>query len=54
MKEIIAIIRMNAIQKTKRAFADAGFPSVTVKLVFGRGKTKRTAYISSNQYQPGG
>ncbi len=40
MKEIIAIIRMNAIQKTKRALADAGFPSLTVKRVFGRGKQK--------------
>ena len=40
MKEVIAIIRMNAIQKTKRALADAGFPSVTAKVVFGRGKQK--------------
>lgn len=40
MKEVIAIIRMNAIQKTKRALADAGSPSVTVKGVFGRGKQK--------------
>ena len=40
MKEVIAIIRMNAVQKTKRALADTGFPSVTVKVVFGRGKQK--------------
>ena len=40
MKEVIAIIRMNAIQKTKRAVADVGFPSVTVERVFGRGKQK--------------
>ena len=40
MKEVIAIIRMNAIQKTKRALADVGFPSVTAKVVFGRGKQK--------------
>lgn len=40
MKEVIAIIRMNAIQKTKRALADVDFPSVTVEGVFGRGKQK--------------
>jgi len=45
VKEVIAIIRMNAIQKTKRALADAGFPSVTVRLVLGRGKQKGL-YIS--------
>ncbi len=40
MKEVIAIIRMNAIQKTKRAVADLGLPSVTAEKVFGRGKQK--------------
>ncbi|MCW3134593.1 MAG: P-II family nitrogen regulator [Methanophagales archaeon] len=40
MKEVIAIIRMNAIQRTKRALADVGFPSVTVEGVFGRRKQK--------------
>ena len=40
MKEVIAIIRMNAIQKTKRAVADVGLPSVTAEKVFGRGKQK--------------
>ncbi|MFZ2071472.1 MAG: P-II family nitrogen regulator [Halobacteriota archaeon] len=40
MKEVIAIIRMNAIQKTKRALAEVGSPSVTVEGVFGRGKQK--------------
>ena len=40
MKEVIAIIRMNMIQATKRMLADRGFPSVTVERVFGRGKQK--------------
>ncbi|HIH78269.1 MAG TPA: P-II family nitrogen regulator [Halobacteria archaeon] len=40
MKEVVAIIRMNAIQKTKKALADADFPSVTAKAVFGKGKQK--------------
>ena len=38
MKEICAIIRMNRINETKRALADAGFPSITVRKVVGRGK----------------
>lgn len=40
MKEIIAIIRTNKIQKTKEALADAGFPSMTANRVMGRGKQK--------------
>lgn len=38
MKEICSIIRMNRINETKRALADAGFPSITVRKVVGRGK----------------
>lgn len=40
MKEINAIIRMNKINETKRALSEAGFPSVTCRKVFGRGKQK--------------
>lgn len=40
MKEIIAIIRANKIQKTKEALADAGFPSLTANRIMGRGKQK--------------
>lgn len=40
MKEVVAIIRANKIQKTKEALARAGFPSMTVTRVMGRGKQK--------------
>lgn len=38
MKEIIAVVRMNMMNKTKRALADAGIPSITAKDALGRGK----------------
>ena len=38
MKEIMAIIRMNMINQTKRALADAGISSITAKEALGRGK----------------
>jgi nitrogen regulatory protein PII 2 len=38
MKEIMAIVRMNAINKTKRALADAGISSLTARDALGRGK----------------
>lgn len=39
MKEVMAVIRINKINVTKRALADAGFPSLTATgRVFGRGK----------------
>jgi len=38
MKEIMAIIRMNMINQTKRALADAGISSMTAKEALGRGK----------------
>ncbi len=40
MKEITAIIRTNKIQRTKDALVDAGYPSMTVKEVLGRGKQR--------------
>ncbi len=40
MKEVMAIIRMNKISETKEALSLAGFPSVTCRKVFGRGKKK--------------
>lgn len=40
MKEIMAIIRMNKIGETKKAFSEAGFPSITCRKVLGRGKKK--------------
>lgn len=38
MKEVIAIIRMNMMNRTKRALADAGISSMTAREVLGRGK----------------
>lgn len=38
MKEIVAIIRINKMNLTKRRLADAGFPSFTATKVLGRGK----------------
>ncbi len=40
MKEIMAIIRMNKVQKTKDALLEYGFPSFTVRRVMGRGKQR--------------
>lgn len=38
MKEVLAIIRMNKMNETKRALADAGVASMTARKVVGRGK----------------
>ena len=40
MKEVMAIIRMNTINETKRALSEAGFASMTARKVYGRGKKK--------------
>ena len=40
MKEVIAIIRMNAIQNTKIALSGVGLDSMTAERVYGRGKQK--------------
>jgi nitrogen regulatory protein PII 2 len=38
MKEIVAIIRMNKMNETKRALTEAGISSVTARDALGRGK----------------
>jgi len=38
MKEVMAIIRMNMMNQTKRALADAGVPAMTARDCLGRGK----------------
>jgi nitrogen regulatory protein PII 2 len=38
MKAVMAIIRMNMMNKTKKALADSGISSMTAKDVLGRGK----------------
>ncbi len=40
MKEVIAIIRINKMNETKRALADAGIYSLTARKVNGRGRGK--------------
>jgi nitrogen regulatory protein PII 2 len=40
MKEITAIIRMNKMNQTKQALAEAGIASLTARKVMGRGKGK--------------
>jgi len=38
MKEVVAIVRMNMMNKTKQALADAGLGSITARDALGRGK----------------
>jgi nitrogen regulatory protein PII 2 len=38
MKEIMAFVRMNMMNKTKKALADANVPSFTARECLGRGK----------------
>jgi nitrogen regulatory protein PII 2 len=40
MKEVMAIIRINKMNETKRALADAGIYSFTARKVVGRGRGK--------------
>ncbi|MEI6043117.1 MAG: P-II family nitrogen regulator [Chloroflexota bacterium] len=44
MKEIIAIVRMNKVQRTRDALAAKGYYSMTVKHVLGRGLQKGLSY----------
>lgn len=38
MKEVMAFLRVNKVNATKEALAEAGFPSFTCRKVLGRGK----------------
>ena len=38
MKQVLAIIRMPMVNRTKDALVEAGFPAFTVRKVLGRGK----------------
>jgi len=38
MKEVLAIVRMNMMNRTKSALADAGLGSITARNALGRGK----------------
>jgi nitrogen regulatory protein PII 2 len=47
MKEVMAFIRANKINRTKEALWEAGFPSLTCRYVLGRGKRKVGFTISN-------
>ena len=38
MKEVMAIVRMNMMNRTKKALAEAGISSITARDALGRGK----------------
>ena len=38
MKEIVAVVRMNKMNQTKRALSEAGISSITARDALGRGK----------------
>lgn len=40
MKEVMAFIRVNKINPTKKALAEGGFPAFTCRPVLGRGKKR--------------
>ena len=40
MKEIMAIVRLNMMNKTKKALAEAGISSITARDALGRGKQR--------------
>jgi nitrogen regulatory protein PII 2 len=40
VKEVLAVIRMNKMNETKQALADAGIASFTARKVMGRGRGK--------------
>ena len=57
MKEVMCIIRLNKVSKTKEALAEAGFPSITCRKVLGRGKKSIDkalieAYMEAGEIQP--
>ncbi len=57
MKEVMCIIRLNKVSKTKEALAEAGFPSITCRKVLGRGKKSidkalLEAYMETGSLEP--
>jgi nitrogen regulatory protein PII 2 len=53
MKEILAFIRKNMTEPTKRALADAGFPAYTGRNVTGRGKLPADVVTPNAVYKSG-
>ncbi|WP_027718991.1 P-II family nitrogen regulator [Desulfovirgula thermocuniculi] len=52
MKEVVAIIRPNKMNRTKEVLAALGFPALTACKVLGRGKQKGLAGEVSFPLQP--
>jgi nitrogen regulatory protein PII 2 len=48
MKEVLAVIRMEMISKTKEALLNDGFPALNCRKVLGRGKKKVDFAIIEN------
>ncbi len=53
MKEVIAFIRLNKVNQTKKALAENGFPAFTCRKVLGRGKKSVDFTLVENILQEG-
>src|SRR5664280_969138 len=53
MKEVMAFIRQNKVNRTKEALAEAGFPSFTCRKCLGRGKNSIDLSLFSNLIEDG-
>lgn len=53
MKEVIAFIRLNKVNLTKKALAESGFPAFTCRKVLGRGKKSVDFALVENILQEG-
>jgi nitrogen regulatory protein PII 2 len=49
MKEVMAVIRMRMMNKTKQALAEASISSITAKDVLGRGNTRVDPNLGAGQ-----
>jgi len=54
MKEVMCIIRLNKVNKTKESLAEAGFPSITCSKVLGRGKKSIDQALVESYVEAGG
>ncbi|MBA5942377.1 MAG: P-II family nitrogen regulator [Methanophagales archaeon] len=50
MREVIAIIRMNKMERTKDMLASSGYPSITVNKVCGRGKQRGLELFAASEF----
>lgn len=54
MKEVMAFIRLNKVNQTKKALAENGFPAFTCRKVLGRGKKSVDFTLVENILQDDG